>query len=257
MPSVTEKTELHESDTREQQLQAEVEALRRELARARRLATMGTMTAMVAHEFRNILTPMVNSAQLARKSPELAIKAMDRVANGSRRASSICTALLGLTRESEEPEEVRVGKIVSETLEAMARPPERDSIELLTDIPENLTITTCRVELEHVLLNLFINARKALMGKPSGRRLEISAQTEKHDVVLHVSDNGSGISPEHVDRIFEPFYTVGNDQGDDAGHGLGLAVCRELVQSLGGDISVASRLNEGTTFTVRLPRDGA
>ncbi|MGC9454100.1 MAG: sensor histidine kinase [Phycisphaerae bacterium] len=256
MPPVTERAESRTGDTREAQLEAEVEALRRELARARRLATMGTMTAMVAHEFRNILTPMVNSAQLARRSPELAAKAMDRVTNGSRRASSICSALLGLTRESQESEQVRVAELVNEALDAMARPPQRDSIELLLDVPEQLTITTRRVELEHVLLNLLINARKALLRRPAGRRLEISACTDGRDVLLQVGDNGPGIAAEHMERIFEPFYTLGNDENNEnseSGHGLGLAVCRELVQSLGGDISVSSEVNEGTTFTIRLP----
>jgi signal transduction histidine kinase len=238
-------------ETRVAELQAEVEALRNELRRAHRLATMGTMTAMVAHEFRNILMPLMNCANVARRSPELAEKAIDRVASGSRRASSICSALLGLTEDREEPEQVRLGELVAETLEAMARPPDRDAIELIVDVPEELTLTVRPVELQHVLLNLLINARKALLKRPAGRRLEISAGREGRDVVLGVSDNGPGIAPEHQQRIFEPFYSVGDDERE--GHGLGLAVCRHITTSLGGDISVESRPGEGTTFALRLP----
>jgi signal transduction histidine kinase len=245
------QVEADTDETRVAELQAEVDALRDELRRAHRLATMGTMTAMVAHEFRNILMPLMNVAQVARRSPELAEKAIDRVASGSRRATSICSALLGLTEEREEPEPVRLSELVAETLEAMARPPQRDLIELTVDVPDDLTLTVRPVELQHVLLNLLINARKALLKRAGGRHLEISARRAKADVLLQVSDNGPGIPPEHQQRIFEPFYSVGGDE--DEGYGLGLAVCRHITTSLGGDILVDSRPGEGTTFTLRLP----
>ncbi|MFW6066576.1 MAG: sensor histidine kinase, partial [Planctomycetota bacterium] len=163
-------------------------------------------------------------------------------------------ALLGLTRESEQSEQIRVIDLVSETLEAMARPLERDSIELRLNVGDDLTVTTYRVELEHVLLNLLINARKALLRRPSGRRLEISADSDEEGMVILVSDNGPGIPADRIERVFEPFYTSEEcEDGEDSGHGLGLAVCRELAQSLGGDISVSSEVGEGTTFRVRLP----
>ena len=251
--AVPSETQVESSDARAAELQAEVEALRSELHRARRLAAMGTMTAMVAHEFRNILMPLVNYAQVARRSPELAEKAIDRVASGSRRATSICSALLGLTEEREQPEPVRLAELVRQTLEAMARPPERDGIALSVDVPEDLTLTTRRVELQHVLLNLLINARKALLRSGGDRRLEISAARSEGGVVVRVSDSGPGIAAEHVEHVFEPFYSVGDDGDAERGYGLGLAVCREIVTSLGGEISVASRPGEGTAFTLCLP----
>ncbi len=253
MTATSEKTNTDSQNTQAAKLQAEVKALREELRRARRLATMGTMTAMVAHEFRNILTPMVNCAQLARRNPELAEKAMNRVANGSQRATSICSALLGLTDDREEPQRVRLADVVSEALAAMARPPERDQIELYLDIPEDLDLTVRRAELEHVLLNLLINARKALLGKPADRRIELAARREGDEVIISVTDNGPGIDQQDLERIFQPFCSNDAAAEADSGYGLGLAVCRELAASLGGEIYASSAPGRQTHFVLRVP----
>ena len=237
-----------------QRLRDEVDALREQLKRAQRLATVGTMTAMVAHEFNNILTPIINYAQLAQRNPSLAAKALVRAADGGQRASHICKAILGLTSGAAETcQKVFLGDLANETLEAMGRDPRRDGIELELLAPADLAIVTRRCEVQQVLLNLLLNARSAVLAKTGRRVIEISAQRDHSFVLLRVRDSGIGISPEDLPRIFQPFFTTKPAGDCDGGSGLGLAICQDLVAGLGGSIWAESVVGQGTTFTVRLP----
>lgn len=238
------------------QLQTEVAALREQLRRAQRLAAMGTMTAMVAHEFNNILTPIINYAQMAQSNPKLVEKAISKAADGGTRATHICQSLLRMTHDSQQDSAVNVADLVADTLSAMARDVRKDGIDLVLDIPGDLVVTTRRSELQQVLLNLLINARTAILAKEGGeKRLEIRAKRHEDRTLLHVSDSGVGIAPENLEKIFEPFFTTRPDDGDEdkGGHGLGLAICHDIVRSMGGDICVQSVPDHGATFQVRLP----
>jgi len=219
---------------------------------------MGTMTAMVAHEFNNILTPIINYAQLARKNPRLVAKAIERAADGGQRAVHICNALLGITGQPpSEPTEHDLAELVGETLEAMARPLSKDGIDLDLAIPAGLKAKARRVELQQVLLNLLINARTAVLAKErsAARSVRIDADHDHEWLRIRVSDTGIGVSAENFARLFEPFFTTrGDDDSGTPGHGLGLAICREILTAMGGDITAQSVPDEGTTFTVCLPR---
>ncbi len=238
-----------------QRLQGEVEALREQLRRAQRLAAMGTMTAMVAHEFNNILTPIINYAQLAQKNPALSGKAISRAADGGQRATQICKAILDMSRDGlKELQEVDLVELVDQTLSAMARDPRKDGIELLIEAPKTLTIHTRRVEIQQVLLNLLLNARAALLAGTGPKRIGIRLARQASGVSIEVSDTGVGIAPENLQRIFEPFFTTKDSDQDAAkGHGLGLAICKDIIQTLGGQISVQSKPGQGATFSVILP----
>lgn len=242
-------------DQQVQRLRAEVDALREQLQRAQRLAAVGTLAAMVAHEFNNILTPVINYAQLAQKNPDFFAKAVDRAADGGARATAICDAILGLTRD--QPQlltEVNLHQMVEGIFTAMGRDLKKDAIELALDIPADLTITTAPVELQQVLLNLILNARQALLDKSGARRMEIRCRRDEGQVVLEVRDNAAGIAPENLRRIFEPFFTTRDDPGaGPCGSGLGLAICRQIVERLGGEIHAASQVGAGATFRVRIP----
>ena len=247
------KTQPHERKLR--QLNAEVEALRRQLRRTQRLAAVGTMTAMVAHEFNNILTPIINYARLARQNPDLLEKALDRAASGGERAAEICKAILGMTQDSPaKPERIRLAEVVADTLAAMARDPKKDGIELSVDVPERLSIKARRVELQQVLVNLLTNARRALLESANPRRLEISASRNGSHALISVADTGVGIAPENIERIFEPLFTTDKpSKGSSNGHGLGLAICKDIVEGMRGRITVESQLGRGSKFTIHLP----
>jgi signal transduction histidine kinase len=233
-------------------LRSQVRSLRRELLRARGLATLGTMTAMVAHEFNNILTPIVNYAQMARLKPDLTQKAVWHAAEGGRRAGQICDAILGLARHgSDQKEPLAILPLVRETVAAMARDPVRDGIELDIDVPPDLVAAGRRAELQQVILNLLLNARQAVLNRPGARRIEVCGKPSGRFVSLTVSDNGAGIPRKDLSHIFEPFFTA---QADGKGTGLGLAFCRQVTRGLGGRITARSREGEGATFTLAIPR---
>jgi signal transduction histidine kinase len=232
------------------QLRQEVQSLRKQLQRAQRLAQVGTLTAMVAHEFNNILTPMMNYAQLAQSDPALRPKAIRHALDGAARATAICRAILDLAAPDGEPRRtVRLADLVEETLTAMARDPGKDGIRLVRKVPPRLRLTTRPVELKQVLLNLILNARSAVMKKPRPQGIAISARRCGPKVFIRVADTGVGIAPEDFARIFEPFFTTNNGNGT----GLGLAVCRHLVRSMNGRLTVRSQLGKGSCFTVALP----
>jgi len=236
-----------------ERLEAENRHLRDRMARLQRLASLGTMSAMVAHEFNNILTPVISYAELAQKDPTMADKAIARAVECGQRATDICNAILGVAGgDSPEPVGLDLEKLVRETVRAIGRDPKRDGIDLAVEVPPGLAITTRKVEFQHVLLNLLLNARTAVLKKSGRRRIEVTAERGDGQVILRVADNGVGIPPEDLSRVFEAFYTTGDGGGDGGGHGLGLTVCREIVSSLGGRIAVESQPGQGATFTVSL-----
>jgi signal transduction histidine kinase len=254
--TVSERPQVPQArQTQVEQLQAEVAALKQQLRQTQRLAAVGTMAAMVAHEFNNILTPVINYAQLARRNPALTDKALDRAGEGGKRATEICRALLGLAgRQPDAPQQVDLVELTHQTLRAMARNPEKDRIELKVNLPESLTVTARKVELQQVILNLLLNARTAVLGRAGLRQIEISAVREDGQIRFAVRDTGVGIDPAELPKIFQPFYSTNPDsKADGSGHGLGLAVCSEIIRSLDGDILVQSQPGAGSCFTVVLP----
>jgi signal transduction histidine kinase len=253
MSTVLCQTQKHQEND---DLRERVELLQTQLRRAQRLATVGTMAAMVAHEFNNILTPILNYAQMA-KGGDAAMtqKAVHHALEGSQRAVAVCRALLDLSgNNNEDTQEVGLLDLVDHVLEAMARDPAKDGIVLTKKIPEKLRLTTRPSELAQVILNLLLNARCAVLEKGRGHQINISAQKSGGKVIIRVADTGIGIAPANIEAIFEPFFTT---KGDSGGSGLGLAVCQHIVQSLGGELSVRSELGKGTVFTIALPQAGA
>jgi len=214
------------------------------------------MTAMIAHEFNNILTPIINYAQMAQTTPTLTAKAITRAADGGLRASEICSAILGMTHQAPaELETVSLKVLLEETVVAMARDFSKDCIELTLNVPDDLDIHTRKIELQQVFLNLLINARTAVMQTSKTRRIAITSSQESGLLTISVTDTGMGVSPGNLKQIFDPFFTTKDGQDDqEHGHGLGLALCREIIESLGGTITARSPRNEGATFIIRLPQ---
>ena len=160
-----------------------------------------------------------------------------------------------MTRD--QPPERRSEKLlplVHDTLSAMARDPKRDAIELIIDIPDDLVVEARRAELQQVLMNLLLNARRAVLAKPSPRRIAVRADRSDESVTIRVEDNGVGIPPENLGRIFEPYFTTnGHDEAVSPGSGLGLTLCRDIVESMDGHIEVSSAPDQGATFRIHLP----
>ena len=209
---------------------------------------------MVAHEFNNILTPIINYAHMASKDPSLVGKAISHAVQGGQRATAICNAILGMTGERNlPPEAVNLLELVNETFSMLVRNPQKDRIGMTVDIDRELAVSVPRVALQQVLVNLIMNARAALQARDAPRWIRISARREGRLVAIVVRDNGQGIAPEDLEKVFQPFFTTCRSEGSLQGHGLGLAICQDIADAAGWGIGVQSTLGGGTTFTIHVP----
>jgi signal transduction histidine kinase len=240
--------------------QRQLDFLHDQLTESQRLATIGTIAAVIAHEFNNLLTPIVSYSQFALQSAqsetpdmELIRKALTKSFQGSEKAGKICASMLSLARGESSFGGVSVQTLVDEALAVLARDPQKDGIALRVQIPTDLLVVGDSVQLEQVLLNLLINARQAMLGK--GGSLTVKAAAEGDGVKIQVIDNGPGIPEKLLPKIFQPFFTTkGTARKNEAhGTGLGLAICKEIVEHHGGRIEVDSEVGRGTTFSVILP----
>lgn len=253
----------HELLARLNDLSAKLAESQEHLAHAQRLATLGTLCGAIAHEFNNMLTPVLSYAQLALQSPddrELVQKALQKVVENTEKAATICSSLLGFIREDSQPQSVDIALCVSNTLSCLGRDLAKDGIRLECRIADGLAAAIRPVALQQVLLNLILNAVQAMKPSPGTLSIDAHRSTWKHSdgtvesgVEIAVGDTGCGIPPELLDRIFEPFVRARKPGTMEPGTGLGLAICRRLVTDAGGTITVESKAGTGTTFTIRLP----
>jgi signal transduction histidine kinase len=232
-----------------------VETLREQLARAQRLATLGTVTAMVAHEFNNILTPIISYAQIALSQPDddaLMRKAVEKGLAAAERAAKLSSSILGFATPDDDRCTAPLREVVEESVRCLGREPAKDGIELTIDVPA-VALAIEPLTLQQVLLNLLLNARKAM--RRTGGAITITAEADGPVVHVHVADTGPGIPDEIRDELFEPFvtHTPGEDDPDEKGTGLGLSICRDLILAAGGSIDVDSAPGRGCTFHITLP----
>jgi signal transduction histidine kinase len=166
---------------------------------------------------------------------------------------NMCDRVVGLARQSDGGvKSVNIAKIVTNAIECLCRDPAKDNITVHVQIDPNLTARTDEGALLQVLFNMVINARQAMLGRRGRLTVDASANG---CVQINVRDTGCGIPPENLERIFEPFFTTkaSADRPDKRGLGLGLCICREMIEEAGGTIRVTSEVNVGTTFTIELP----
>jgi signal transduction histidine kinase len=240
--------------------QQQLDSLREQLTESQRLATIGTIAAVIAHEFNNLLTPIVSYSQYALASAntdtpdkELIKKALGKAFASADKAGKICSSMLSLARGESTFGPVCVQKLVDEVLMVLARDPQKDGIALRVQVQPELFVYGDAVQLEQVLLNLLINARQAMLGK--GGSLTVKASGEEDDLKLQVIDTGPGISERLLPKIFQPFFTTKGTakKGETKGTGLGLAICKEIIEHHKGRIDVQSEVGKGTTFTIHMP----
>ena len=230
----------------------EVRTLRREVARSQRLASVGRLAAGVAHEIRNPLSSIKGFAtyfkqrypdrQDDQQTADIMIQEVDRL-----------NRVVGQLLEFARPVPVKLKPVSLQTLLD-------DSIILITDraaekgisinIQNNTQVDEVRIDpdrINQILLNLYLNAIDS-MENGGELNVEISSDGQGRDVVIQVADTGHGISREDLSRIFEPYFTT-----KSTGTGLGLAIAHNIIEAMGGKITVESEKEVGTTFTVALP----
>jgi two-component system NtrC family sensor kinase len=227
----------------------------KQIVEAEKLASMGILTAGIAHEINNPLTSILSFSELMlEQTPESnpnysRLKIMVRDAQ---RARTIVRELLSFAKETPiRPVKIDVNRPVTEIVESLiAQDAFRDielKLNLSPDLPE---ILADPVRIGQVALNMLLNAIHAIT--PPGK---IEVQTRRADGMLEIvfSDSGQGIPEKHLNRIFDPFFTT---KGARKGTGLGLAISYGIIQNHGGDIKVKSAQGQGSEFIVRLPING-
>jgi signal transduction histidine kinase len=235
----------------------ETEQLRQQLLQAQKLSSVGTLASSVAHEFNNILTAIINYAKLGlnAESEQDRTEALERILRASQRAAHITASMLGFARKTStrrEPTDI-VG-LVEEVLTLCEKDLAKHRIEVQTHFEDRPQAPVVPGQIEQIFLNLIINARQAM---PRGGRLRISvrANPDTHMVEVRFADTGYGIPADKLRTIFEPFYTTKSpDTEGHGGTGLGLSVCRQIIEQHQGRIRVESLVGKGSAFTVKLPQ---
>jgi two-component system NtrC family sensor kinase len=239
----------------------ELKTINDQVLHVEKMASVGKMAAVVAHEINNPLAGILTYSKLIKKwldQGELsvdkrkeAVECLDLIAGESRRCGDIVKNLLTFSRTA--PMNVAaadLNSVIDRSIRLVFHQLEMNGIEVQTDLPSDLPIVQCdAAQVEQVLLALIMNAIDAM---PRGGNLWLRTRLlpDPEEVQIEVRDDGTGIPPEILPRMFEPFLTT---KESGKGVGLGLAVSRNIVEAHGGRIEVQSELGKGTTFTVTLP----
>jgi PAS domain S-box-containing protein len=235
----------------------EIRELEQRIINAEKLATVGQLAAGVVHELNNPLTSIsVYSDYLLKQSESDGSRPSD--AHKLRRIHESADRILKFSREllayarprAEEPQILSVRALIERSLELCDHLITARGVSVQLDIAAQLPqLLGVGAQLQQVLVNLITNACHA-MPEGAGRLTIAGRESAEGDVELEVADNGSGISPEHQGRVFEPFFST---KGEGHGTGLGLSIVRNIVELHNGRIQLTSELGHGTTFTLRFP----
>ena len=237
--------------------QQRLDEMQSELVHVSRLGTMGEMASALAHELNQPLTAVANylqgSTRLMKDSPDprapVIIDAMNKATEQAIRAGQVIQRLRDFVARGETEQRIESIKTLVEASSTLALIAAKDiqvRMELRLDATVDLVLVD-RVQIQQVLLNLLRNALEA-MQVSERRELVVSTQAAKDDMVaVEVADTGGGISPEIASRLFQPFVTT-----KKSGMGVGLSICRTIIQSHGGQIAVAPNPGGGTIFRFTL-----
>jgi signal transduction histidine kinase len=234
-----------------------LDALRRQVVELQRVSSLGVLAGSVCHELNNALTPILNYAKLGLRNPdpEFHRKAFEKILEGAQRAAAITGGVLGLARpQTDRRDPTDLVRLAEEVLLLSGKDLQKHRVRVEFQANGRPYARVNPAQIQQVLLNLVINARQA-MGEGGLLRLRVGTDGAGRVAEIAVSDNGVGIAPEDLRRIFEPFFTTktGPDSSGQGGTGLGLSVCRDIVEAHKGRLRAESRPGQGTTFTLRLP----
>ncbi len=255
------RTSLSELESRSVELEAslaELQTAQKQLIQAGKLASLGTLSAGIAHEINNPLAGIKLFAQnliryqsVELLTPEKLTESLEKINSLVDKAADIIEHLRAFSRQaSGKLEPIDVNQPVEDALSMLSEQLRLRNIDVSLDVDKDLPpVLGDSNQIEQVMVNLITNARDAV---EKAERKEISLRAFHSDgfVVIEVADTGCGIPPDHLDRIFDPFFTT---KAIGRGTGLGLAISHGIVEYHGGDIEVETTLDEGTTFRVKLP----
>ncbi|MGE3871523.1 MAG: sensor histidine kinase [Parvibaculaceae bacterium] len=232
-----------------------------EFAKLSRQSTLGAMTASIAHEITQPLGAIVTNAGAGLRwlggsdaNLDEARAALERIIDNGHRASRLISSIRGMFGK-DQPERLKVdlNEVIGETLALVHGELVKRDVSLQTKLFDGpLEVVADRTQLQQVVLNLTMNAIEAMAGT-TGRPRRVVVSSERrgaNEASVTVSDSGAGIAPENVDRIFEPFFTT-----KSSGMGMGLAICRSIMQAHGGNLWASPQASGGTIFHMLIPID--
>lgn len=258
--------------TRIEQLGREKKDLGNQLIRASQLAEVGEMAAGFAHEINNplqiiksehaliasIFEDLYENKKIDPEDQEILElqDSLSQIELQVSRCSDITRAILKFGRKNEAREQLLYpGEQIPEIIKMIEQRASVEGIAVFQNIPVDLPgFMGDASQFQQVMLNLFNNAIDAIMEQhpDTGGRLEIQARSKDDNwIEIRVTDNGTGIQPEHIAKVFSPFFTT---KPVGKGTGLGLSVCYGIIENFGGTMDVTSRVNEGTIFIITLPK---
>ena len=229
---------------------SEKKKLEAQLQHAQKLESIGTLTSGIAHNFRNLLTPISlysQFLQMAYKDDPQLQEMAEKTGESVKRGAQLVDGLMQFCRKhAKEIETIDLAEVLRETYGLITKSFDKN-IDIRMDIADSLLIRGDRSELSQVFMNLCTNARDAM---PDGGELSIEASMEGDDALITISDTGAGMDEQTREQCFDPFFTT---KEADKGTGLGLSTAYGIVKDHGGEIHVFSELNKGTTFKLYFP----
>ena len=224
-----------------------------QLLQSEKLAAMGRLTSQIAHELNNPLYGIMNTLELLKTEvpPESKRrKILEMALSETFRLSELLRKMLSFSKPDEEQKQpVDINLVLDEILLLVKKQLQENSIKISSSFAEGLEkVYASKNQLRQVFLNMISNARDAM---PEGGILTIRTRTNREKIQIDVIDTGVGIREEHLDKIFDAFFTT---KEGTKGVGLGLSVCYGFIKEHGGDIRVSSQRGEGTTFSITLPK---
>ncbi len=231
--------------------------LESQLSQAEKMSSIGLLAAGVAHEVNTPLAVISSYAQMLQKQvngDEKLSGLLDKITRQTFRASEIVNNLLNFSRTGGgEFSEISLNKVISDTLALLEHQMKTARVKVEADLHEDLPVIHGNAgKLQQVFLNLFLNAKDAMSA--GGGTLRVQTLNGS-GVNVNVSDTGTGIAPEHIQKIYDPFFTtkISPREGQTRGTGLGLSVTYGIIQEHAGKIRVESRPGQGTTFYLEFP----
>jgi C4-dicarboxylate-specific signal transduction histidine kinase len=226
--------------------------LESKLIHADRLATVGELTAGIAHELNEPLGSILGFAQLIQKENELSeqgLSDLNKILNASLHAREIIRKLMTFSRyEEKTSQKINLDKIIQDGIYLLEARCAKEGIEVIISGEKYLpTIYANPVQINQVVVNISINAIQAM---PNGGKLFIHTFADNDNVHLIIQDTGTGISEDHLPKIFDPFFTTKESKTNT---GLGLSVVHGIVSSYHGKIEIESNLGIGTRFDISFP----
>lgn len=240
-------------------IEEQLDQTRGSLLLAERRATLGTLAGGVGHELRNIAQIQVAAVDeingALERGDDVVALVRDVIADLERVGDHISQhgqRLMQLARPGpDHVAPIDLAVIVRDVVAMLRGAGKLRRLEVITNVGDGLQVTVNRTRIEQILVNLIVNAVDAIGEQLGTITIDVSPTPDEKRVVCTVTDTGTGIPADQLEKIFQPFFTT---KPEDRGTGLGLPVAREIVQSYGGNLTVTSTVGTGTTFTFDLPR---